>query len=51
MFLVPGFNGTQCENDLRDDCSDDTCGSAGVCRDLVEGTECVCPREGTYDER
>ncbi|XP_012942656.1 uncharacterized protein LOC101855048 [Aplysia californica] len=45
------FNGTRCENDLTMDCTDSTCDSAGVCRDLINKTECVCPREGSYDDR
>ena len=51
MMCILVFNGTQCENDLVNDCTASTCGDDGVCQDLVDDTNCVCPFEGGYDER
>ncbi|KAK3784027.1 hypothetical protein RRG08_025221 [Elysia crispata] len=45
------FDGARCEVDLRNDCTDTTCSDLDFCKDLVDATECVCPREGNFDEK
>lgn len=44
--FVPGFNGTNCENNI-DDCPGHQCANGGTCMDGVNTYNCQCPPEWT----
>lgn len=44
------FNGTNCENDLVNDCTNTTCAEIGFCRDKVNKADCVCPSSSKYTQ-
>lgn len=43
---MPGFNGTNCENNI-DDCPGHQCANGGTCMDGVNTYNCQCPPEWT----
>lgn len=43
---MPGFNGTNCENNI-DDCPSHQCANGGTCIDGVNTYNCQCPPEWT----
>ncbi|CAH1269965.1 NOTCH2 [Branchiostoma lanceolatum] len=45
---APGYNGTDCEQDL-DDCASNPCNNNGTCQDLVNGFNCTCVSGYTGD--
>lgn len=47
---VPGFNGTNCENNI-DDCPGHQCANGGTCIDGVNTYNCQCPPEWTGIEK
>lgn len=46
LSIVPGFNGTNCENNI-DDCPGHQCANGGTCMDGVNTYNCQCPPEWT----
>ncbi|KAK7111927.1 uncharacterized protein [Littorina saxatilis] len=42
------FEGSRCEKDLTDDCTNATCAERSFCRDMVGSADCVCPSDSKY---
>lgn len=49
LSFMPGFNGTNCENNI-DDCPGHQCANGGTCIDGVNTYNCQCPPEWTGTE-
>ncbi|CAL1528983.1 unnamed protein product [Lymnaea stagnalis] len=47
---IPMFNGSLCENDIINDCKEDTCTKKDFCMDKINATTCVCPVGEGYSE-